>query len=157
MSTRRKYFRVLAVLLSWLMLIHPLLSLAQPLVIDNTAGGNTRLNAAGNGVPVIDIATPSGHGLSHNQFREYNVGSEGLILNNSTQKLQSTELGGYIQGNSNLNGRAAQVILNEVTGSNRSALKGYTEVAGSAAQVIVANPHGMICDGCGFINTPKPH
>jgi len=124
-------------------------------VIDNTAGGNTQLNAAGNGVPVIDIATPSRHGLSHNQFREYNVGSEGLILNNSTQKLQSTELGGYIQGNPNLNGRAAQVILNEVTGSNRSALKGYTEVAGSAAQVIVANPHGITCDGCGFINTPK--
>jgi len=47
------------------------------------------------------------------------------------------------------------VILNEVTGSNRSTLKGYTEVAGTSAQVIVANPHGITCDGCGFINTPK--
>jgi len=155
MDVHSASFRQLSVLLSGLLLINPWLAAAQSLVVDNSAGGNTRLNAAGNGVPIIDIATPSSNGLSHNQFREYNVGSEGLILNNSTNKLQSTQLGGYISGNPNLDGRAAQVILNEVTGSNRSALKGYTEVAGSAAQVIVANPHGMTCDGCGFINTPK--
>ncbi|HDJ9492562.1 TPA: hemagglutinin repeat-containing protein, partial [Escherichia coli] len=31
---------------------------------------------------------------------------------------------------------------------------GYTEVAGKAANVMVANPYGITCDGCGFINTP---
>ena len=31
----------------------------------------------------------------------------------------------------------------------------YTEVAGRSAAVIVANPHGITCDGCGFINTPR--
>ncbi|EOU9832439.1 TPA: contact-dependent inhibition toxin CdiA, partial [Escherichia coli] len=36
----------------------------------------------------------------------------------------------------------------------RSLLQGYTEVAGKAANVIVANPYGITCDGCGFINTP---
>ncbi|MFO3676752.1 two-partner secretion domain-containing protein, partial [Pseudomonas protegens] len=36
-----------------------------------------------------------------------------------------------------------------------SQLKGYTEVAGQAAHVIVANPYGVSCNGCGFINTPK--
>ncbi|HCL8490896.1 TPA: hemagglutinin repeat-containing protein, partial [Escherichia coli] len=32
--------------------------------------------------------------------------------------------------------------------------QGYTEVAGKAANVMVANPYGITCDGCGFINTP---
>ncbi|EHQ0066799.1 filamentous hemagglutinin N-terminal domain-containing protein, partial [Escherichia coli] len=41
-----------------------------------------------------------------------------------------------------------------VTGGNRSLLQGYTEVAGKAANVMVANPYGITCDGCGFINTP---
>ncbi|HFP0403541.1 TPA: filamentous hemagglutinin N-terminal domain-containing protein, partial [Escherichia coli] len=36
----------------------------------------------------------------------------------------------------------------------RSLLQGYTEVAGKAANVMVANPYGITCDGCGFINTP---
>lgn len=64
-------------------------------------------------------------------------------------------MGGIVVGNPNLQGRAAGTILNEVTGTNRSQLKGYTEVAGHSARVIVANPHGITCDGCGFINTPR--
>ncbi|WP_418797016.1 hemagglutinin repeat-containing protein, partial [Pseudomonas mosselii] len=55
----------------------------------------------------------------------------------------------------NLQGAAANVILNEVNGANASQLRGYTEVAGRGAHVIVANPHGITCDGCGFINTPQ--
>ena len=47
------------------------------------------------------------------------------------------------------------MILNQVTGGNRSTLAGYTEVAGQSARVIVANPHGITCQGCGFINTPR--
>ncbi|MFH3991194.1 filamentous hemagglutinin N-terminal domain-containing protein, partial [Acinetobacter baumannii] len=50
---------------------------------------------------------------------------------------------------------AQSVILNQVTGGNRSTLAGYTEVAGQSARVIVANPHGITCQGCGFINTPR--
>ncbi|WP_249939010.1 two-partner secretion domain-containing protein, partial [Tenebrionicola larvae] len=34
-------------------------------------------------------------------------------------------------------------------------LQGYTEVAGKAANVMVANPYGITCNGCGFINTPN--
>ncbi|MDP5588390.1 two-partner secretion system putative hemagglutinin TpsA2 [Pseudomonas aeruginosa] len=123
--------------------------------MDKAAGGNTGLGQAGNGVPIVNIATPNGAGLSNNHFRDYNVGANGLILNNATGKTQGTQLGGIILGNPNLKGQAAQVILNQVTGGNRSTLAGYTEVAGQSARVIVANPHGITCQGCGFINTPR--
>ena len=119
------------------------------------SGQGTTLGAAANGVPIVNIAAPNASGLSHNQFGDYNVGSQGLILNNATTSTQSTQLGGIILGNSNLKGTAASTILNEVTGNNRSQLQGYTEVAGQAAHVIVANPYGITCNGCGFINTPR--
>nr|WP_225920141.1 hemagglutinin repeat-containing protein [Pseudomonas vanderleydeniana] len=130
----------------------PLWAQADGIVV--SAPGTT-LGQAGNGVPIVNIAAPNGSGLSHNQFQDYNVGSQGVILNNATNRTQSTQLGGIILGNSNLNGRAASTILNEVNGGSPSQLRGYTEVAGQSAHVIVANPYGITCNGCGFINTPQ--
>jgi len=144
--------RGLALVLANAMFWQPLLAQADGIVV--SAPGTT-LGQAGNGVPIVNIAAPNGNGLSHNQFQDYNVGQQGVILNNATGRTQSTQLGGIILGNQNLNGTAASVILNEVNGGSPSQLRGYTEVAGQSAHVIVANPYGVTCDGCGFINTPQ--
>ncbi|WP_260620541.1 DUF637 domain-containing protein [Pseudomonas protegens] len=144
--------RGLAFILANVMFWQPLVAMADGIVVN---GSGTNLGQAGNGVPIVNIATPNSSGLSHNQFSDYNVGQQGVILNNATNRTQETQLGGIILGNPNLGGRAANVILNEVNGGSPSQLKGYTEVAGQSAHVIVANPYGVTCNGCGFINTPK--
>lgn len=150
MNTYFSYFnRVIAYSLCWLMSVQPAMATVQP------GNANTQVKQAGNGVPIINIATPNSKGLSHNQYQQFNVDKQGLILNNATNKFTQTQLGGIIQNNPNLHGKGASVILNEVTGANRSQLNGYTEVAGNKANVIVTNPYGITCNGCGFINTSR--
>ena len=130
----------------------PVIISAQTIVSGTTA---TQHITANNGMPIINIATPSVKGVSHNQFNQFNVNSQGLILNNA-KAINSTQLAGFIDANPNLQaGNTANLIVNEVISANRSQLNGYTEVAGQAANVILANPYGISCNGCGFINTPR--
>ncbi|EGO62720.1 hemagglutinin repeat-containing protein [Acetonema longum] len=145
-------------IVAWLTLAfylgQPTLSLAQ-VVADPQAGKNRPIiDTAANGVSVVQITTPSAAGVSRNQYTHFNVPTNGLILNNSAAITQ-TQLGGYISGNSSIGNRPARIILNEVTSANPSHLRGYTEVAGQRADVIIANPNGIVGNGFGFINTSR--
>lgn len=120
------------------------------------ADGSTSTSTmqAPNGVPLVNIAAPNAAGLSHNRYLQFDVTSQGLILNNSGA-ISNTQLAGYVAGNPNLsNGSSARLILNEVTSTAPSRLGGAIEVAGHSADVVVANPNGIDCTGCSFINTP---
>ncbi|MBC8946030.1 hemagglutinin repeat-containing protein [Xenorhabdus indica] len=107
---------------------------------------------AKNGAVVINIATPSESGLSHNQYEDFNVSKDGAVFNNSLIDGNS-QLAGKLLANNNLHGRKAEIILNEVISRNPSLLLGRQEVFGAAADYILANPNGITCNGCGFINT----
>jgi len=155
MDVRTPFFQNIACVLIGVLFLNPIVTTAAELALDAQSGSNAAVTQAANGVSMVNIATPNGSGLSHNKFTDFNVSQQGLILNNSAQALVQTQLGGYVMGNPNLTGGAANIILNEVNGGSPSQLKGYTEVAGKSAAVIVANPHGISCDGCGFINTPR--
>lgn len=125
-------------------------------VADPGAPGNQRPTVleAANGVPLVNIQTPSAAGVSRNTYSQFDVGQQGAILNNARTNTQ-TQLGGWVQGNPWLARGTARVILNEVNSSDPSRLHGYVEVAGDRAQLVIANPAGISCDGCGFINADR--
>ncbi len=108
-----------------------------------------------NAAPVIDIKSPTA-GVSHNIYSEFNVGHEGVIFNNSKNS-SDTQLAGKIAGNSNFSNESARVILAEVRSQSGKAsqLNGMMEVAGNKAELIIANPAGIDCNGCGSINTSR--
>lgn len=102
---------------------------------------------------VVDIARPDASGRSHNIWNRFDVTASGLVLNNAVSPARSV-LAGDIGPNLRLGGTPATLIVNEVSGGSASALRGLVEVAGTPARVIIANPNGIVCDGCGFIGTP---
>ncbi|WP_253306654.1 two-partner secretion domain-containing protein [unidentified bacterial endosymbiont] len=102
--------------------------------------------------PLVNIQTPNAAGISHNTYSRFDVEPAGAILNNSRQAVH-TQLAGTIAGNPHLTTGPAQIILNEVNSSNPSLLRGFIEVAGQRAHVVVANPSGIYVKGGGFINT----
>ncbi|NEP77011.1 MAG: filamentous hemagglutinin N-terminal domain-containing protein [Okeania sp. SIO3B3] len=145
--------------LSWLVFFQPglaAMAASRPTVVDPAAPSGKRptMHQAGNGVPIQNIATPGKKGVSHNRFKDFNVNKRGLIINNSRSTAKS-QLGGFISANPNLKNGEAQLILNEVTGANRSHLEGYTELHGRRADYILANPNGITVNGGGFINFPR--
>ncbi|UTL86114.1 hemagglutinin repeat-containing protein [Serratia marcescens] len=110
------------------------------------------VSTAATGAQVVDIVAPNGNGLSHNQYQDFNVNQPGAVLNNSREAGLS-QLAGQLGANPNLGGHEASVILNEVIGRNPSLLHGQQEIFGMAADYVLANPNGISCQGCGFINT----
>ena len=117
-----------------------------------SAGGAEVYNR-GN-VEVVNIVAPNQHGLSHNQYQQYNVNQPGVVLNNSVNGGQSV-LAGQLAANGKLGGNAARLILNEVVGANPSLLLGKQEVFGMLADYVLANPNGITSKDSGFINTGR--
>ncbi|MBD2814924.1 hemagglutinin repeat-containing protein, partial [Xenorhabdus sp. Flor] len=126
------------------------------IVADNHAPGTQQptVISTANGIPQVNIQTPNGDGVSRNQYSQFDVEQRGAILNNSGINTK-TELGGLITANPWLAQGEAKIILNEVNSSNPSQLNGFLEVAGQRANVIIANPAGITCQGCGFINASQ--
>jgi len=104
--------------------------------------------------PVVNIVAPNNAGVSHNHFEAFNVDSNGVVLNNSIKSVKS-QLAGQIDGNADLKGRAASLIITEVTGKTPTALNGALEIAGRKAALVVANPNGISADGGSFINASR--
>lgn len=121
-------------------------------IADNSAANQPSVHTGANGATIVDINKASAEGVSHNVYSQFNVDQNGVILNNSGGAT-NTQLAGQINGNANMAGGSAKVILNEVRSADPSQLNGMVEVAGQSAKVIIANPSGITCDGCGFINT----
>ena len=131
----------------------PQLVLAGGVTVVEGPGGTPQLQNQG-GVPIVNIVAPNAGGLSHNQFLDYNVDRQGLVLNNALQAGQS-QLAGQLAANPQFQGQAASVILNEVVSRNASAINGAQEIFGRAADYVLANPNGISVNGGSFINTPN--
>ncbi|MEB7887312.1 filamentous hemagglutinin N-terminal domain-containing protein [Serratia fonticola] len=135
-------------LVSWGAVAHAAITPSAP------AAGGPGVHAGASGSTVVNINAAGKGGVSHNVYTQFDVGSGGVVLNNSAVGSNS-QLAGHIAGNANLVGGSASIILNEVNSTRASQLNGMMEVAGQKAQVIVANPSGITCSGCGFINTDR--
>ncbi len=128
-------------------------ALAQ-ITADPTHGPIPNVVSTHNGLPQVDIVAPSPAGVSHNHYSQFDIGERGAILNNAPYGA-NTQLGGEILGNPALLGRSATLIINEVHANAPSHLRGFLEIAGQRADLIIANPNGIMVDGGGFINTSQ--
>ena len=160
MKQKRLQYKIAVWLTMGLMIVDPLVVpfayAANPIEVDTNAPHERQatVGQAGNGITLVNVAGPSTGGVSRNDYTNFNVPQNGVILNSSYQ-MSNTKLGGYVPGNANMMRGSANVIVNEVTSNNPTDMKGFIEVAGRKASVVVANPNGITVDGGGFINTDR--
>ena len=127
-----------------------------PVVVDGNTNTTVEL-ASNNATWVVQIAAANTQGLSNNTYNTFNVNSNGLILNNmpvAQSVTVVTDLSAEIVANPHLT-TSAKVILNQVTGVTSSIFNGFMEVAGDNADLIIANPYGLLCNDCGVINASR--
>ncbi|MBU6338372.1 MAG: hypothetical protein KGQ36_00140 [Rickettsiales bacterium] len=152
-------FTIISLIIEQFLFVFSSSAIASDLAITVDGSTDTQVTQTASGIDQINIAAPNSSGLSHNKFTDYNVNSSGQIINNfsgSATAVTGTAIAGLVVANPNLSASgSASVILNEVTSGNTSQLLGYTEIAGTKADLILANPNGIACSGCGFINTAK--
>ena len=132
---------------------------ADSFIVDPTASvefAPSITTSTNNSIPLINIVAPTAAGISHNKFQKFDVGTEGVIHNNSLTGAQTSILDqGTLSANPNFSTRSATTIIDEITSANASTLEGAIEVYGDSAGVIIANPNGISCNGCSFINAPN--
>ena len=135
------------------LLLHTLEIFGANLVVDPNSTYNTKIDESRNGVPIVNISTPNDRGVSINEFKEYNVDEKGQILNNA-DNIGRSYLGGLINANPNLApNQAANLIILQVNGSNRSQIEGYLEaLSRQKVDVILANENGLYINNSGTIN-----
>ena len=160
MKQKRLQYKIAVWLTMGLMIVDPLVVpfvyAENPIEVDRNAPHERQamIGQAANGVTLVNVVGPSAGGVSRNDYTNFNVPQNGVILNNSYQ-LSNTKLGGYVPGNTNMMRGSASVIVNEVTSHNPTNMNGFIEVAGRKASVVIANPNGITVDGGGFINTDR--
>ena len=148
--------KIAAALLASLFYTDTILLAASPILPDTKAPSDRQplVQETASGIPLVNIAAPSAGGVSRNDYERFNVPEKGAILNNS-YTLSKTELAGFVQGNANMAGGPAKIILNQVTSGHPTTMNGFLEVAGTKADVVIANPNGITVNGGGFINTGR--
>ena len=87
------------------------------------------MSKSANGSDVVNIVDPNSDGLSHNKFIDFSVGSGNNVIfnNNATSKSVTSQTGGLVFKNKNLNSEA-KTILTEVTGTKTSNINGTIEI-----------------------------
>ena len=151
MYSRNKIFNKITAAILLIMLNINIL--ADGLKLDPNSRYNTKLDMSRNGTPIVNISTPNGRGISINEFLNYNVGHEGQVLNNA-DNIGRSHLAGIINANPNLAAnQAANLIILQVNGSNRSDIEGYLEaLSRQKVNVILSNENGIYLNGAGTIN-----
>lgn len=108
-----KYSPIITLLLS----LYPMISISKTIDI--------------NQAKVINIAEPLDNYISFNSFETLSSNEHGLIFNND------------INDNKALGGKAARLILAEVTGNEATNLQGILGIKGQTANLVIANPNGI--------------
>ncbi len=100
---------------------------------DYLTANNEKQHINGNMIPVINLNDSDHDEVSHNYFSKLDIGRRQAALFN----------------NRNIS-TPANVIIAEVTSSEKSYLAGHLGVLGKEASLIVANPMGIDCVNCSF-------
>jgi filamentous hemagglutinin len=128
----------------------------ESVVYSHSSPHRFKVDHAPNGVPLVQLS-PScpQHKVSRSLYTCFDVGEEGLILNNGASPACG-KLGGFVTGNPGMGGAApARVIVNEVENGLPTRLRGAIEVYGPKAELIIANPAGIILEQASFLNVSK--
>ncbi|MBL4799486.1 MAG: filamentous hemagglutinin N-terminal domain-containing protein [Oleispira sp.] len=101
------------------------------IIIDGSTNTSVSIDSAGR--EVINIAPANSSRISHNRYTQFDVGAQGVLINNRLS--------------------AARTIINEVTGTKISQINGDIRIQGTRAHLIIANPNGININGTTFYNT----